>query len=293
MIIEMGANHPGEIKALCNIARPDYGIITNVGTAHLEGFGSLEGVLKTKSELYEYLGSVNGIAMYNDKDAMLAKKIFKMVNRAVPFSDPTGLELIVKSLPSPLHLKISATYQNRVYDIQTNLFGDFNLENVRAAIAVGLFFEVKMTDIADAVENYTPENNRSEIRHTKYNTIICDSYNANPTSMALAIQSVKELNAEKKVFILGDMLELGEKSEEEHLKILQTLGSDNPEVMLVGPEFEKVSYNFPFKSFSDINSLEDYLKREPVRESTILIKGSRGMALERDLLSSIVDLNYY
>ena len=287
MIIEMGANHPGEIRSLCLIARPDYGIITNVGTAHLEGFGSLEGVIKAKSELYEYLRAANGIALYNDKNPILSEKIFKIVNRAVPFSDPTGLELSVEAVPSTMNLLLKVRYLNAIYNIQTNLFGSYNLENVKAAIATGLFLGVEMKDIADAVGKYQPGNNRSEIKITKSNTLVCDSYNANPTSMALAITSFAEIKAENKVFILGDMLELGEKSEDEHKKILKMLLSQkNERIILVGTQFQKIAPEFGFKSFSDINKLSEYLKKEPVRGSSVLIKGSRGMTLEKiyDLL---------
>ena len=185
----MGASHIGEIRTLCLIAKPDYGIITNIGTAHIEGFGSLDGVVKAKTELYEHLRKVNGIALYNDKDPLLTEKIFRIINRAVPFSDPTGIELIVEQVPSDLNLKISITYLHHTYNINTNLFGSYNLENVRAAIATGLFLEVDMKDIVDAVEKYQPANNRSQIKITKNNTLICDSYNANPTSMNLALES--------------------------------------------------------------------------------------------------------
>ncbi len=286
LIIEMGANHPGEIKLLSNIARPDYGIITNVGTAHLAGFGSFEGVLKSKSELYEYLRSVNGVALYNDKNPILSDKIFKLVNRAVPYSDPTGIELVVEAVPSAMNLKVIAIYQKSVYNIQTNLFGDFNLENVKAAIATGLFLGVEMNDIADAIGNYLPGNNRSELRNTKSNTMICDSYNANPTSMALAIQSFTTIEAEKKVLILGDMLELGENGDEEHSKILKMLYGLYQDVLLVGPQFQHACRNFEFKTFPDVNKLAEYLKVSKIKDSTVLIKGSRGMSLEKiyDLL---------
>lgn len=282
MIIEMGASHIGEIRTLCLIAKPDYGIITNIGTAHIEGFGSLEGVIKTKTELFEYLRKVNGIALYNDKNPILTEKIFKMVNRAIPFSDPTGIELSIESIPSDMNLTLRATYQNATYNIKTNLFGAYNIENVKAAIATGLFLGVEMKDIADTVEKYKPGNNRSEIRITNYNTLICDSYNANPTSMALAINSFAKIKAERKVCILGDMLELGEKSEDEHIRILQMLQQKKDEVViLVGIQFQKVSPSFGYKSFTDTNQLSEYLKNNPIRNSSILIKGSRGIALEK------------
>lgn len=287
MIIEMGANHIGEIKALCQIAKPDYGIITNIGTAHIEGFGSADGVIKAKSELYEYLRKVNGIALYNDKNPLLTEKIFKIVNRAVPFSDPTGIELLIEMVPSDMNLVLKTTYQHHTYNICTNLFGNYNIENVKAAIATGLFFDVEMTDIVDAVENYRPANNRSQIKITKNNTLICDSYNANPTSMHLVLESFIGIKADRKLLILGDMRELGEKSEEEHVRLLNKLLSHRVEkAFLVGPVFQKISSESGFKSFSDVNKLIDFLKMEPVTGNTILIKGSRGIRLEKvyDLL---------
>jgi UDP-N-acetylmuramoyl-tripeptide--D-alanyl-D-alanine ligase len=275
MIIEMGASHIGEIRTLCLIARPDYGIITNIGTAHIEGFGSADGIIKSKTELYEHLRKVNG-------NPLLSEKIFKFINRAVPFSDPTGTELIVELVPSDLNLTLTTTYHHHTYNICTNLFGNYNLENVKAAIATGLFFGVEMKDIVDSVENYKPANNRSQIKITKNNTLICDSYNANPTSMDLALESFAGIQADRKLVILGDMLELGEKSEEEHLKILNSIRSHKIEkAFLVGHVFQKVSSKSGFKSFSDITKLRDFLKNEPIKGTTILIKGSRGLGLER------------
>ena len=282
MIIEMGASHIGEIRTLCLIANPDYGIITNIGTAHIEGFGSVDGVIKAKTELYEHLRKVNGIALYDDKNPLLSEKIFKIINRAVPFSDPTGIDLILEPVPSDLNLTLRATYHHHTYNISTRLFGNYNLENVKAAIATGLFFGVEMEDIVDAVENYQPANNRSQINITKNNTLICDSYNANPTSMYLALESFTGIQADRKIVILGDMLELGEKSEEEHIKLLNELHSYKAEkVFLVGTVFRKVSTNSGFKSFSDVNNLMDFLKSEPIKGKTILIKGSRGIGLEK------------
>jgi UDP-N-acetylmuramoyl-tripeptide--D-alanyl-D-alanine ligase len=287
MIIELGANHIGEIRTLCLIARPDFGIITNIGTAHIEGFGSFDGVVKAKTELYEYLRKVNGVALYNDKNPLLTEKIFKNVNRAVPFSDPTGIELQVEQVPSELNIEIKATYQHHTYNIRTNLFGSYNIENLKAAIATGLFFDVDMKDIVDAVGNYQPANNRSQITKTKSNTLICDAYNANPTSMHLALKAFSEIAEDNKMVILGDMLELGEKSEEEHKKILEeVLAYKFSMSILVGPVFEKVSAKSGVKSFHDKGKLIEYLKNEPVKGKTVLIKGSRGMGLEKifDLL---------
>jgi UDP-N-acetylmuramoyl-tripeptide--D-alanyl-D-alanine ligase len=287
MIIEMGANHIGEIRSLCLIAKPEYGIITNIGSAHLEGFGSVDGVIRAKTELYEYLKKVNGIALFNDKNPLLAEKIFRNVNRAVPFSDPTGTELLVEKLPSELNLNVSVSYFHETYNIKTNLFGDYNLENIKAAVATGLFFDVKLKDIAEAVESYFPANNRSQVKETSNNTLICDSYNANPVSMHLALESFSLMNKEKKLVILGDMLELGEKSEDEHKKIIEELKSLKFEnALLAGPIFSKASQKSGFKSFVSVAKLIDHLKAEQVKGYTVLIKGSRGMGLEKiyDLL---------
>ena len=287
MILEMGANHMGEIRTLCNVARPDYGIITNIGAAHIEGFGSYEGVLKAKTELYEHLRKVNGIAIYDDKNPYLTKKIFKLVSKGIPYSHPTGVELSVEALPSEMNLAVRIRYQHRVFDIQTALFGDYNLDNVRAAVATGLFLGVGMEDIVEAVSKYQPGNNRSQVKTTDNNTLICDSYNANPTSMRAAIKSFAELKAVRKALILGDMLELGEKSTEEHRKLIEELRLVKYEkIFLVGSEFKKVSNDSGFALFNDVGELRKHLSNEPVTGSLILIKGSRGMTLEKvyDLL---------
>ncbi len=287
MIIEMGASHVGEIRTLCLIAKPDYGMITNIGNAHIEGFGSMEGVVKAKTELYEHLRKVNGLAFYNDNDPLLAEKVFKLINRAVPFSDPTGVDLKIDMESSDLNLVISVAYLHQTYTLNTNLFGSYNLENVRAAIAAGLFFEVNISDIITAVEHYNPANNRSQVKVTKNNTLICDSYNANPSSMTLALTSFSQIRADHKVVILGDMRELGDKSDEEHIKILNLVRSNNPElVFLVGPVFKKISSDLGYKAFSRSEELLEFLSKAPLTGKTILVKGSRGIKLEKiyDLL---------
>ncbi len=282
LVIEMGANHIGEIKALCNIAMPDYGMITNVGTAHIEGFGSPEGVVKAKTELYEYLEKTNGVAFYNDNDIVLSGKISITGIRSVPFSNPAGIELKILHLASDLNLKVRVKYQKKVFNISTMLFGSYNLENIRAAIAIGLFFGVDIEKAVEAVENYCPGNNRSEVRDTGKNTIICDSYNANPTSMAFAIESFSDLRGSDKVLIIADMLELGEKSDEEHLKILKLIKSlDFEEVYLVGPCFSKVAEDTGYMSFPDTETLSSYLRVNEIRNKLVLIKGSRRMMLEK------------
>jgi len=282
MVLEMGANHLREIRTLCSIARPDYGIITNVSSAHIEGFGSLNGVMKAKAELFEFLRKVNGIAIYNDADPLLTGLIFKLINRAVPYSDPTGIELSVEALPADINLAVVVRYKHKVYEIKTSLFGNFNLQNIKAGIAAGLFLGVEMDDIADALASYQPRNNRSQVKATESNTLICDAYNANPTSMQMSVKAFSEIRVERKVLILGDMLELGDRSEEEHLKLLSSVKSINPDkVLLVGAHFRKASSGYDYPSFLNVTELGDYIRNNPIKESYILIKGSRGMTLEQ------------
>jgi UDP-N-acetylmuramoyl-tripeptide--D-alanyl-D-alanine ligase len=282
MVIEMGANHIGEIRSLCLISQPDYGIITNTGFAHIEGFGSFEGVVKAKSELFEYLRKTNGIAIYNDQDPILTEKIYRLVNRAVPYSYPTGIFLKAEPELTELNLSINVTFQKKTRRIKTNIFGLHNFDNVRAAIATGLFMGVSLDEIAEGIEKYRPENNRSQVKITKNNTLVCDSYNANPTSMKLVLESFSAVKSDKKLCILGDMLELGEKSEEEHLKVIKILKDCNlSDVILAGPIFTRVGSGSGFKSFHDVAKLKEYLRKEHIKGFHILVKGSRGMALEQ------------
>ena len=282
MVIEMGASHIGEIRELCNIARPDYGIITNIGTAHIEGFGSFEGVIKTKTELYEYLQKTNGLAIYNESNPLLSEKISDMAVRAIPYSCPDGTELNIESQESNIFLKIKAVYKNREYIINTNLFGAYNIENIKAAIATGLFFNIPPEEIISAIREYNPENNRSQIKDTGKNVLICDSYNANPSSMTKAIQSFLKFDVDKKAVVLGDMLELGKKSEQEHLKILQEINYIKPEnVFLVGHIFSKIAADSDYTLFENAKNLRNYFIDKKMKGFTILIKGSRSIGLEK------------
>ena len=282
MVLEMGANHQGEIRALCNIAMPDYGIITNIGTAHIEGFGSIGGVIRAKTELYEYLSSSGGIVIYNDENPLLRDKVFSIVNKAVPYSFPAGTELRVEALYSPMNLAVNIRNRHYSQDIQTGLFGSYNTENVKAAAATGLFLRVEMNYISEAISEYQPGNNRSQIRITGKNTLVCDSYNANPTSMLLSIRSFFNLDSERKVLILGDMLELGESSGKEHKKIVDELIRLKPDkVILVGRNFIQAAAGSGYQTFEDLKALTEFLISEPLCGNHILIKGSRAMALER------------
>jgi len=274
MIIEMGANHIGEIRTLCLIARPDYGMVTNIGTAHIEGFGSFDGVVRGKTEMYEYLRKVNGIAFYNDMNPLLTEKIFRMVNRAVPYSDPVGTSLKMSLVPDEDYITFKAEYLEKKYIIRTKIIGKYNYENIRAAIAVGLFFEVDFKDILEAVKYFTPGDNRSEVRATENNTLICDSYNANPESMRRAVESFLDMNAENKLMILGDMFELGEKTNEEHFNLLKYLNSKGvTNLLLAGPAFKSVCSGFGYKAFETTEELCAHLEKNPVKDFHILVKG--------------------
>ena len=217
-IIEMGANHIGEIAALCDIARPDFGLITNIGRAHLEGFGNLEGVIRAKSELYQYLIINKGVAFINSQNEILK-------NMAKRFRDPIfypsqndnyHCEFI--SAEPFVHIKTAGGVA-----IETQLVGTYNFENIAAALCIGHYFSVPESEMVKAIANYLPSNNRSQVVSTASNTIILDAYNANPNSMKAALQNFNQMKANKKVAILGDMFELGEESEDEHNKIGQLL----------------------------------------------------------------------
>lgn len=284
MVIEMGANHKGEIKLLCTIAQPDYGIITNIGTAHIEGFGSFEGVTEAKTEMYEYLRQTGGTAIYNDANPLLADKIQSMAVKAIPYSHPCngGMELTAEPHEADILLKVKAIYGNEEYIVNTNLFGACNTENIKAAMATGLFFDVPLAETVSAIEEYKPNNNRSQVKRTARNTIVCDSYNANPSSMAVAIRSFSELRAEKKAVILGDMLELGDRSEHEHLHVLNGIQSVKPDnVFLVGETFGKVAAGSQYNLFDDVAALCDHFAGSPLEGFTIFVKGSRGTGLEK------------
>jgi UDP-N-acetylmuramoyl-tripeptide--D-alanyl-D-alanine ligase len=225
---------------------------------------------------------VNGIAIYNDKNPLLAEKIFRLVNRAIPYSEPTGVKLKVEAAPSDMMVNVNVEYQNKTYQVNTQLFGKHNIENIRAALAASLFLGAEMKDAVEAIGAYSPGNNRSQVLKSQHNTIICDSYNANPESMRRAVDAFMELSGSNKLLILGDMLELGVKSVEEHLAILRMLNTRGiTDVILVGPVFKGLAKEFGFASFNDVDGLRNHLLASPVRKSQILVKGSRGIMLEK------------
>lgn len=288
-VIEMGANHPGEIKFLTGIVEPDFGIITNVGKAHLEGFGSFEGVMKTKAELYDFIFSKGEKIFLNIGNeylvSMARKSGFENDERIISYQigekdfkkQATGKILSC----SPL-LKLECTTKNETFDIQTNLIGTYNAENVLAAVTIGSYFGVESKQIKEALEKYKPQNNRSQLSVTENNKLVVDAYNANPTSMRAAILNFAQMKVENKVLILGDMLELGAQSAEEHQNIVNLLNENGFEnVFLIGKEFGKT--NNSFKNFEDVETLKGELKQHPLTNKFILVKGSNGIHLMKIL----------
>jgi UDP-N-acetylmuramoyl-tripeptide--D-alanyl-D-alanine ligase len=278
-IIEMGANHQKEIEFLCSIAQPDYGYITNFGKAHLEGFGGVEGVIKGKSELYNFLLSNNKTAFVNLDDPIQEEKTIKIKRFTFSEKDHSDLKIDAVSA-NPM---LSITYHNIV--INSHLIGLYNANNINAAISIGTYFEIDDTKIKNAIENYIPANNRSQLIEKNSNHIILDAYNANPSSMAAAITNFKQLKGNTKVVILGDMFELGNESLFEHKKIVEMLLDDlDITSHFIGKDFcsnkiNKQHLHF-YPTFNDFQKV--FTVRKP-ENATILIKGSRGMALERSL----------
>ena len=295
-VVEMGASHPGDIKELVDIALPNYGLITNVGKAHLLGFGSFEGVKKTKGELYDYLRRTSDKVFINADNPHLCqmaseRNLQSDPERPYSLLIPYGLEYQGASvLPSSAEepfLRISVPVTPGTTEgsllIRTNLVGSYNADNVMAAIAVGAQFGVSLEDAVRAIEAYVPSNNRSQMTRTEHNTLIVDAYNANPTSMAAALDNFSNVSADCRIAMLGDMLELGEDSAAEHKAVIESaLSRGFCKVFFVGKEFASVSVasdNAMFFQTSD--ELADYLKANPVHGATILIKGSRGTRMEK------------
>ena len=275
-IIEMGANHINEIEFLCGIAQPDYGVITNVGKAHLEGFGSLEGVLQAKTELYRYLATKNAPVFVKDNDYVLIDKIPKECP-IIRYGELKNSNYIIKSNGAQPFVKVLLNETQ----IQSQLIGDYNFDNIALSIAIGMEFGLETIDIKEAIESYVASNNRSQIIKTNTNTILLDAYNSNPMSLEKAIQNLENIKHENKVMILGDMFELGEETNIEHQKIIdQCLKSGVSNVFLVGKIFNAIN-NTKYTSFDNTTDLVELLKTQSIEDAFILIKGSRGMKLEQ------------
>lgn len=277
-IVEMGANHLGEIKMLSEIAKPDFGYITNFGKAHLEGFGSLEGVIQGKTELYQFLKDHNKKIFVNANDSKQLENS-KGISR-ITFGD-SNADYVIKLLDSTNHLLVE--YNGT--EIQSNLVGVYNFANVSAAIAIGAYLNVSVNDIKQGIENYVPSNNRSQLMQRGSNTILLDAYNANPTSMMAALENFKQTKGDNKVIFLGDMFELGTDSEAEHQNIVNFLTENNfGKVFLTGSNFYKTKNSAShIKQFKTFDDLKEVIKTQELENATVLIKASRGMALERIL----------
>lgn len=281
-VVEMGANHPGEIDALCQIANPDFGIITNIGKAHLEGFGSFEGVIKTKSELYNFLKQKKAKCFINADNSILIKQAEGL--EQIQYGHSTSYFMAGELASTDNYLVVKALFQPGWLYLKSKLVGDYNFENLLAAACVGKYFEIDPLKIQAALVDYTPSNNRSQLIKTEKNTIIMDAYNANPTSMMAALVNFANIKDESKCLILGDMLELGEVSDAEHQKIVDFIEEQNfSEVFLVGPRFGNTTNIKEKKKFDQVELLSNYLKTQPIENKLVLIKGSRGIHLEKIL----------
>ena len=287
-VVEMGASHPGDIKALVDYVEPTCGLITNVGRAHLQGFGSFEGVKRTKGELYDFLESHNGLLFLNESNPdlmeMAAQRNF---GRIISYGRDEGGNVEGEVIDcSPFlnfrwrqHLHAGQIPAN-AYEVETHLIGAYNLDNMLAAIAVGLHFGVSPAQINHALGHYIPSNNRSQLETTEHNRLIVDAYNANPSSMAAAIDNFKLMKAGRKMAILGDMLELGAVSDEEHQKTVDALAAAGiKEVWLVGEEFGKT--HTAFRKFKNVDEVKAVIAAHRPEDYYILIKGSNGIHLSQ------------
>ena len=277
-IVEMGANHPGEIDFLCRIANPDYGLITNIGKAHLEGFGSFEGVIKTKTELYRHIKAHGKAVFVNQGNPLL----WEQSEGQTRISYGRHCTADAPVAPAACDPYLSVGWKNHL--IQTHLVGSYNFENVAAAIGVGHYFKVGENDIIAALEAYTPTNSRSQVIETQKNRILMDAYNANPTSMRAALVNFANICGEQHLLILGDMRELGTASEEEHRNILGLMKElKYKDTYLVGQNFCAYNDNPNWKTFAKVEDLCQHIENHPIEGKHILVKGSRGIQLEKVL----------
>lgn len=284
-IVEMGASHPGDIKELVEVSQPDYGLITNVGKAHLLGFGSFEGVKRTKGELYDWLREHNGTAFVNRDNVHLQQMCAGLP--LIEYGKPGQEGLLVEGEVLECNPFVKFRWRSKGGDwhiVQTSLIGAYNVDNALAAITIGLHFGVSEDKASAAVAGYVPQNNRSQLTETGRNHLVVDAYNANPTSMAAAIENFSMMKADNKMLILGDMRELGEVSEAEHRNIVELLKEKGfTRVWLVGSEFAKVAQGSEFRLFADVEAVNDALKIEPLNGYSILIKGSNSIGLTKTI----------
>lgn len=277
-VIEMGANHQKEIEGYCQYVEPTHGIITNCGKAHLEGFGGEEGVRKGKGELFDYLRVNNGTA-FIFSDYQYLQEMSTGINNIVRYGTANAYVTGI-AIPSETFLQVQINNEEVPVVIETQLVGDYNLPNVLGAVAVGKHFEVPMKKIAEAIRNYIPGNNRSQMIVKGNNHIILDAYNANPSSMKVAIENIAKVNADTKVVMLGGMMELGDESLEEHRNIVDIIKKyDWEKVVLVGGDFEKIDH--PFLYFETSDKAGEWLKQQNFQNTYLLIKGSRSIQMEK------------
>ncbi len=304
-VVEMGASHPGDIRELVEIALPNYGLVTNVGKAHLLGFGSLEGVMATKGELYDYLRRTSDKVFINVDNPLLCKmasdrNLQSDPERPYSLLLPYGLEYqgasVMPSSPEHPYLRLSIPDSDgSIVRVQTSLVGSYNADNVMAAIAVGRHFGISLKEAALAIEAYVPSNNRSQMMRTEKNRLIVDAYNANPTSMTAALDNFASVSAPSKVALLGDMLELGTESVAEHVAIAKkALSLGLSKVCFVGAEFGKALQIIKKEQeelcdaamhFDSSDSLKSYLDANPLEDALVLVKGSRGTRMEKTIQS--------
>lgn len=276
-IVEMGANHLKEIDFLCEIAEPDFGYITNFGNAHLEGFKSLDGVIKGKSELYDYLRINNKLIFYNSENKKQSNLINSYTN-TFSYGFSTNSNCVINNSNSLNTVDVE--YKNKL--IKSTIYGGYNFENICIAIAVGEYFDVGFEQIKKGIESYLPENNRSQITITDSNTVVLDAYNANPTSMKLAIESFCKTSYTNKMIIVGDMFELGKDSNKYHQEITDSLESiSDTKIYIVGKDFSKTNHSKKIKSFPSTEELINNISKLNISNYSILIKGSRAMQLEK------------
>jgi UDP-N-acetylmuramoyl-tripeptide--D-alanyl-D-alanine ligase len=286
-VIEMGANKPGDIKELVDIAEPTHGIVTNMGKAHLEGFGSFDGVQKTKSEMFDFLTTKNAVIFYNEDDEILKQNLKNRKTTFVTYS--THHDSIVQGelISMSPFIKMKWKTNNYKSDIlETKMIGSYNYNNFLAAICIGNYFGVENNLINQAISTYVPSNNRSQIEKTENNLIILDAYNANPTSMKNAIESFNSMEANNKLLILGDMFELGNDSTIEHKKIAELVKKLKLKTLFVGEQFNNIKANYDSLFFKNKEELKSFLIDHKPNNQLILLKASRGIGLEsiKDLL---------
>lgn len=279
-VIEMGASHPGDIKELVDIVHPNYGVITNVGKAHLEGFGSFEGVVKTKGELYDYIRQDDGTVFINQENPFLMNIAEGIEQITYGTTDSAFVSGSVVSC-NPF-LTFEWKQQDSLHTVETHLIGSYNLDNVLVAVSIGCYFKIPAEQINQAITAYEPTNNRSQFTKTNRNDLIVDAYNANPSSMKVALDNFDAMNVSPKALVLGDMRELGPTSDELHAEIVARIQAGHfDKVILCGEHFQRVGDTFT--SFATTEELIQFLQENPLSGYTILIKGSHGMALEKTI----------